>query len=444
MRSILVALVLVLGFFTAHAQEEPESFSLQEAIDYALQYNYSIINAERDLIDAQKQKWEVIASGLPQISAAVSYQNQLKQPVNQIPAEFFGGEPETFQEVIFGQAQSMNASATLRQQIFDGSYIVGIQATEAFLRFTENNRAKTDLEVRESVVTAYGNVLLAQEAVKIAQKNLASLEKTLFETKRVYENGLGDEESVDQLRITFASQENQLKSSQRLEIIALQTLNVLLGRSVGSPLELTDNLSGLTQSYIDYNLLESELVLEDNIDFRMVDNLNEQRKLELRLAKSRALPTLNAFVNYGFTGFGDQFNFFQSDQDWFGSSVLGVDLRIPIFSSLGRSASTQRAKIAYDKAKTQKEETEQLIWLQHERAKSDYILAIEEYNTSKQNLELAERIESKNQIKFSEGVATSFELSQAQTQLYSAQAQYLNNMVRVINRKTELQNILNK
>lgn len=444
MRSILVALVLVLGFFTAHAQEEPESFSLQEAVDYALQYNYSIINAERDLIDAQKQKWEVIASGLPQISAAVSYQNQLKQPVNQIPAEFFGGEPGTFQEVIFGQAQSMNATATLRQQIFDGSYIVGIQATEAFLRFTENNRAKTDLEVRESVVTAYGNVLLAQEGVKIAQKNLASLEKTLFETKRVYENGLGDEESVDQLRITFASQENQLKSSQRLEIIALQTLNVLLGRPVGSPLKLTDNLSDLTQSYINYNLLESELVLEDNIDFRMVDNLNEQRKLELRLAKSRALPTLNAFVNYGFTGFGDQFNFFQNDQDWFGSSVLGVDLRIPIFSSLGRSASTQRAKIAYDKAKTQKEETEQLIWLQHERAKSDYILAIEEYNTSKQNLELAERIESKNQIKFSEGVATSFELSQAQTQLYSAQAQYLNNMVRVINRKTELQNILNK
>lgn len=444
MRSILVALVLVLGFFTAHAQEEPESFSLQEAIDYALRYNYSIINAERDLIDAQKQKWEVIASGLPQISAAVSYQNQLKQPVNQIPAEFFGGEPGTFQEVVFGQAQSVNASATLRQQIFDGSYIVGIQATEAFLRFTENNRVKTDIEVHESVVMAYGNVLLAQEGVKIAEKNLASLEKTLFETKRVYENGLGDEESVDQLRITFASQENQLKSSQRLEIIALQTLNVLMGRPVGSPLQLTDNLRELAQSYINYNLLESELVLENNIDFRMVDNLNDQRKLELKLAKSRALPTLNAFVNYGFTGFGDQFNFFQSDQDWFGSSILGVDLRIPIFSSLGRSASTQRAKIAYDKAKTQKEETEQLIWLQHERAKSDYILAIEEYNTSKQNLELAERIENKNQIKFSEGVASSFELSQAQTQLYAAQSQYLNNMVRVINRKTELQNILNK
>ena len=444
MRSILVTLVLVLGFFQAHAQEEPTSFSLQEAIDYALKYNYSILNADRDLLDAQKQKWEVIASGLPQISAAVSYQNQLKQPVNQIPAEFFGGEPGTFAEVVFGQPQSVTAFATLTQQIFDGSYIVGVQATQTFLRYSENNKKKTDQEVLQSVVEAYGNVLLAQESVLIFRKNLATLEKNLYETKRIFENGLGDQESVDQLQITFTSVENQLKNAERLEKITLQMLNVLLGREVGSELALTDKLNELTQSQINYNLLESDLVLENNIDYQIVENLNDQRRLELKLAKSRALPTLNAFVNYGFSGFGEQFNFLQREQDWFASSVLGIDLRVPIFSSLGRSASTQRAKIAYEKAKTQKKETEQLIWLQHETAKSNYILAIEEYNTSKKNLELAERIEGQNQVKYSEGVATSFELRQAQTQLYSAQQEYLQNMVRVINSKTELQNILNK
>lgn len=444
MRSILVTLVLVLGFFQAHAQEEPTSFSLQEAIDYALKYNYSILNADRDLLDAQKQKWEVIASGLPQISAAVSYQNQLKQPVNQIPAEFFGGEPGTFAEVVFGQPQSVTAFATLTQQIFDGSYIVGVQATQTFLRYSENNKKKTDQEVLQSVVEAYGNVLLAQESVLIFRKNLATLEKNLYETKRIFENGLGDQQSVDQLQITFTSVENQLKNAERLEKITLQMLNVLLGREVGSELDLTDKLNELTQSQINYNLLESDLVLENNIDYQIVENLNDQRRLELKLAKSRALPTLNAFVNYGFSGFGEQFNFLQREQDWFASSILGIDLRVPIFSSLGRSASTQRAKIAYEKAKTQKKETEQLIWLQHETAKSNYILAIEEYNTSKKNLELAERIEGQNQVKYSEGVATSFELRQAQTQLYSAQQEYLQNMVRVINSKTELQNILNK
>ena len=444
MRSLLVSLVFVLGFFSVQAQEEPESFSLQEAVEYALKHNYSVLNADRDLIDAQKQKWETIATGLPQISAAVSYQNQLKQPVAQIPAEFFGGEPGTFQEVVFGQAQSVNAFGTLRQQIFDGSYIVGVQATKAFLRYSRNNKDKTDLDVRKQVTEAYGNVLLSRESVLIFEKNLATLERNLYETKRIFENGLGDEESVDQLQITYTSVENQLKNAQRLEKITIQMLNVLMGRPVGSPMELTDQLEDLTQSQINYNLLESELNILENIDFKIVENLNEQRAFELKLAKSRALPTLNAFVNYGFTGFGDQFNFLQREQEWFASSVLGFDLQIPIFSSFRRSASTQRAKIAYDKAKTQKMEAEQQIWLQHETAKSNYILAIEEYNTSKQNLKLAERIEGKNQIKYSEGIASSFELRQAQTQLYTAQQEYLQNMVRVINTKTELQNILNK
>ena len=118
-------------------------------------------------------------------------------------------------------------------------------------------------------------------------------------------------------------------------------------------------------------------------------------------------------------------------------------MNIPIFSSGKRSASTARAKIALDKAETQLSEAEEQIRLQLEKAKSDYILAIEEYNTAKENLRLAERIENKNQIKYSEGLATSFELRQAQTQLYDAQQGYLQSMVEVINQKTALELILN-
>ena len=117
MQKTLISLLLILPWL-ASAQDTIPSLSLDQAIAYALEHNYSSINAERDIVDAQKQKWETIATGLPQINGAVSYQNQLKQPVSQIPAEFFGGEPGTYQEVVFGQAQSMSATATLRQQIF--------------------------------------------------------------------------------------------------------------------------------------------------------------------------------------------------------------------------------------------------------------------------------------------------------------------------------------
>lgn len=443
MRTTLISLLLLLPWFSL-AQDSIPSFSLDEAIQYALEHSYSSINASRDLVDAQKQKWETIATGLPQISGAISYQNQLKQPVSQIPAEFFGGEPGTYQEVVFGQPQSASASATLKQQIFDGSYIVGVQATKTFLDYSQNNKEKTDLDVRKAVVEAYGNVLLAQESVLISEKNKATLEKNLYETRRIYENGLGDEESVDQLQITLSSVDNQLKNAKRLEKITLQMLNLVLGLPTETPTVLTEDLDILTQKQIDLGLLDTDFNIENNVDYKLATNLTEQRFFELKLAKSRALPTLNAFVNYGGNSFSDSFNFLSSGQQWFGSSVLGVDLSIPIFSSFGRSASTQRAKIALEKAKTQLTEAQEQIRLQLESAKSDYILAVEQYGTSKENLELAERIENKNQIKYSEGLATSFELRQAQTQLYTTQQEYLQSMVDVINKKTELETILNQ
>ena len=443
MRTTLISLLLLLSVL-ASAQDTIPRLNLDQAIAFALDHNYSAINANMDIVDAQKQKWETIATGLPQISGAVSYQNQLKQPVSQIPAEFFGGEPGTYQTVIFGQKQSMNASATLTQQIFDGSYIVGVQATKTFLEYSQNNKEKTELEVRKSVVEAYGNVLLAQESVQISEKNKATLEKNLYETKRIYENGLGDEESVDQLQITLSSVDNQLKNARRLEKITHQMLNLVLGLPIDTPTVLTENLDDLAQRQIDFGLLDNDFNIENNIDYKLAVNLNEQRALELKLAKSHALPTLNAFVNYGGNSFSNNFTFLNSGQKWFASSILGVDLNIPIFSSFGRSASTQRAKIALEKAKTQFTEAQAQIRLQLESAKSDYMLSIEQYGTSKANLELAERIEKKNQIKYAEGLATSFDLRQAQTQLYTSQQEYLQSMVDVINKKTELETIVNK
>ncbi|OQD44061.1 transporter [Croceivirga radicis] len=446
MRKILFISITLVGWLTM-AQEQPKeaySFTLEEAVAFAMENNYTAINATRDLTDAQKQKWETIAAGLPQINGNINYQNQLKQPVQVIPAEIFGGEPGTFTEVVFGTKQSATATATLTQLIFDGSYIVGVQAAKTFVDYTQNTKEKSDLEVRKSVVEAYGNLLLAKESVLILEKNKTTLEKNLYETEKIYENGLGDEESVDQLKITLASIDNQLKNAIRLQDITLQMFNLIVGLPIETQTTLSESLDGLTQSQIDFNLLETPFAIENNVDFKLMNNLNEQRSLELKLAKSKALPSINGFVNYGASSFSNEFNFLSNEADWFDSSILGIEMNIPIFSSFKRSASTQRAKIALEKAKTQMTETRQQLRLQWEKAKSDYILAIEEFNTAKDNLSLAERIENKNQIKYSEGLATSFELRQAQTQLYDTQQQYLQSMVNVINQKTELATVLNQ
>jgi outer membrane protein len=443
MRNQLILLLTLLSLSFSYTQEQTYSFSLEEAIQFALENNYAAINADRDIIDAQKQKWETIAGGLPQINGDISYQNQLKQPVSLLPAELVGGAAGDFIPVIFSQPQSATATATLKQQIFDGSYIVGVQATKAFLSYSNNNKEKTNLEVRKQVVEAYGNVLLAEESVEILKKNKSTLEKNVYETSKLYENGLGEEESVDQLQITLSSIENQLQNALRLKQITLQMLNISMGLDLTAPTQLQENLEDLTVSKIDLGLLNYDFNINENVDFKLAENLNQQRYYEWKLAKSRALPTLNAFVNYGSSAYSNTFDFFSSDQQWFDSSILGFDLSIPIFSSLKRNASTQRAKIALEKAKTQLTEAEQQIRLQLENAKNNYTLAIANYETAKQNLTLSERIENKNQIKYKEGLATSFELRQAQTQLYTIQQEFLQSMVEVINKKTELEIILN-
>ena len=147
-------------------------------------------------------------------------------------------------------------------------------------------------------------------------------------------------------------------------------------------------------------------------------------------------------MNYGTNGFSDDFSFLNGSQQWFQSSVLGVDLKIPLFSSFGRDATTKRAKIALLKSETQLTEASESIRLQWKQAKSDFTLAVENHLTAKENLALAARIAQKNETKFKEGLASSFELRQAQIQLYTAQQSYLEAMVAVINQKTNLSQIV--
>ena len=166
--------------------------------------------------------------------------------------------------------------------------------------------------------------------------------------------------------------------------------------------------------------------------------------MELKLQKSKALPSLGLGYNLGANSFGETFNFFNTNQRWFNYSNIGVNLTVPIFSSFGRQAKTQQAKIEVDKAKTILDETEQKLKLAYDNAKSDYEFSIEQYNSTKESLRLAERIEKKQEIKFKEGLSSSFNLAEAQRQLYSEQQNYLKTMVEVINKKAGLVKITGK
>ena len=84
----LILLLLLVGFLQAQNKPETYSFNLQQAIDHALQHNYSVINANRDIASAKQKKWETTAAGLPQINAGLEYQDNFELQKSIIPAQF--------------------------------------------------------------------------------------------------------------------------------------------------------------------------------------------------------------------------------------------------------------------------------------------------------------------------------------------------------------------
>jgi outer membrane protein TolC len=443
MKNIFFVILILLQYSLIQSQET-HNFSLEEAIQFGLSNNRTAQNASSDIAVAKKKRWETIASGLPQINLNVDYINNLKQGISLIPSQIFGGPEGEFTEVAFGTRQRVNATLRMDQLIFDGSYLVGIQASKVYLEISNRAKIKTDLEVKKAIIKAYCNVLLASQQISVLNKNVENLKANLSEVQAIYENGLTEKENVEQLQITLNSLENSLEYAQQMKIISQRILKMVLGAPDETIVVLSDSLEGLTLQKINQTIAQSPFVLENNIDFQIAQNNVASKKLLLKLARYKALPSITAFVNGGYNGNSDRFEFLDSKQPWYGASIVGVKLNIPVFSSLRRSASVSQARIELKKEVNLFKEIKQQLDLEVSAARSSCLLAIKKFNNAKKTLELAQSIERKNQVKFHEGLATSFELNQAQNQLYDSQNQLLIAMIELINENTNLETLLHQ
>ena len=434
---------LLLFSFSVFSQNETLVFSLEEAIDYAHSNNKMALDSQSDVRMAELQKWETTATGLPQISADISYNNWIEQQISLIPAEFFGGMPGDFIEVAFGTQQTVNGTVTLKQKLFDGSYLVALQASKVYLEISKNAKEKTLSELRKVVTNAYGSVLLAEENISILDANIAVLEKSIIELQKVYENGLTEAENIEQLQLTLSGLVSARNYNAIIKNLAYEMFNLTLGLDIDTSVNFTDRMEDLVVKVLLSPTETSNSSLENNIDFKIAVNNMRSNELLFKLEKSKALPTINAFINGGYAGNNNRFNFLDRSQKWFGASLFGVNMSVPLFSSLGRSAATQKAKIALEKSERALVNTREELKIKIKRAQNELAFAQQDLETKKQVQNLAKRIEEKNQIKFFEGLASSFELSQAQTQLYTAQKQYMEAMLSVLNKHIALDVLLN-
>jgi len=441
---IKLLLIFLLFFNSIVGQDLPESLTLNEAIEFGLSNNRSIINADREILKAKKERWKTIAIGLPQVSSQINYQNFLEMPISLVPSEFFGGKAGTFEELTFGTEQIMVGSVKMEQLLFDGSYLVGLEASRVYLKISENLFEKTNLEVKKLIVNTYTNVLIAKLNISFLEKNKIALEANLREITELFKTGFEEQETVEQTQLSLSQINNQLKYAKNLMKITQEMVKFIIGYPAEKKLILESELEDIFNEDVFFDSIPSINQIDNNIDIRIADNNVKSEELQFKYEKSKSLPKLSGFINQTYTGNSNDFTFTDSQQKWYGSSIVGLNLTIPLFSSFGRSAISQKAKISLDQAITQLTETQERIKIEVNAAYNDYQLSIDNYFTEKENLRLAESIEKKNQNKFFEGVVQSFELRIAQMQLYSAQNNYVTAIQSVINKKTILETLLNK
>ncbi len=211
--------ILLFIAFTSYSfsQSEITSLSIDDAVEYGIENNRRLMNAEREIKMAYKERWKTIAIGLPNVTLDLNYLNYLELPTSLIPAEFFGVQKGEFSEILFVTEQSAIGSVRMEQLLFDGSWLVGLEYSKIYLAASENFYEKTLLEVRESIVKLYSLVSILNEGIILLENNLENFRKDLFEITELYKNGFEEVENVEQIKITLAQAELSLLQAKKTE-----------------------------------------------------------------------------------------------------------------------------------------------------------------------------------------------------------------------------------
>ncbi|MGB2128472.1 MAG: TolC family protein [Flavicella sp.] len=430
-----ILLLLLAKFSYAQNGVTKTSFSLQEAVAHALTHNRNIQNASLGIQAAEEKRWETITMGLPQINGKIDYKSNIVRPIEE------EGNPIID---FFIPKHSITPSVTLSQLIFDGSYIVGLKASKVFLEISKNYKEKTENEIEIAVVNAYTTAQITKENIAIIDRNIASVKENLKDTKAIYENGLTEEESVEQLSLTLADLENSRKNLVNANEVAQGMVKLLLGIPATTNIKLYENLETLIANHSTLEGTKTTHSVFNNIDYKIALNDVKSKELLYQSERSKYLPSVTGFVSGNYQGINSRFgDLFNHQQEWLSTVVAGVSINFPIFTSFKIRSKKRQAKINWDSAINNLKDTEQKLSLDIKNAQSNYILALETYENRRKNLSLAEKIERKNTVKFKEGLTSSIALRQVQMQLYGSQQEYLKAISDVINTKVILKNTIN-
>ncbi len=416
---------LILFCVPAMAQTEV-NLSLDSARHYALEYNKNLITAGLAVDEAGLRLRETIAQGLPQVDAAIDYNN------------FFGSTAE----ITVGPGTSViefnptsNLNLSVGQLIFSGSYIVGIRTARLYEEVTAASREKTELEIKAQVTQGYYLVLVSLESKSIVEANLDNMRDVLDKTRALVDAGIAEEVDFDQLTVQANMLENALKAADRQVELAFNMLRLQMGLEAGVEITLSDDLDYVVDRADFSGSLLTPFRIQDNIDYQLMELQTGLAEKQVDLERAAYLPTVMGFYNYTEKLLKPEF-------DIQPNHVIGFNVSIPIFSSGIRQSRVRQARVNLDIAQNQQELLSEQLMIQEQQLRFNLNNALEQYESQKSNVEVAQRVFDNIKQKFGQGMVSSLDLTTANNNYLQAENSYISALLQLLEAQVEMDKLL--
>ena len=443
MKAIKSILSVLLIHSLSYAQEGDKTrFTLSEAQQYALEHHLNVQNAHLEYEEARKQVQEVTAIGLPQMSAGVDYKYYTEIPKSVINAsELNPAGPQDPIAVEFGVNNNAAANFTVNQLLFDGTFIVGLQAASTYKMLKEQGVRMTEIQVKDLVAKSYYNALIAEANMEIFEENVEKLEEQLEELQKQHEAGFIEEIEVDQLDLIVSDARQRRENIKRQITVAYQLLNFQMGRPIDSELELTEDLRTIYENYDEDALLQSEVVMGNHIDYQMLETQEKIQELSIKKNKASRLPSINASYQLGQLSFANPLDI--NNNIWYRNQFIGLNISMPIFTSTMNASKVAQEKIILDRIQNNKRMLEDNLRIEVSVSRTRYIDALEQFRTEEKNMAISKKIFDITTEKQKNGLASSMDVTISNNQYLEVQGKYIQALYNILDAKATLDKALN-
>jgi outer membrane protein TolC len=425
---LLIVTFFAIGGINRIMSQTDLALTLNEARQYAVEYNKVLKNFALAMDAADKQYWESVSAGLPRVDATMNYTNFLG-------AEIEFNFPDTPPMSIPFKPTS-NLSISLAQLVFNGNYVVGLQTAKIARDLSKTNFERTELEIKEQVAVAYYSVLVTEKSVDIINQNLENIRNVYDKTKKMYQVGIAEITDVDQLAVQVSQLENAAKSLGRQVEMAYNLLRIQLGVTADTKITLTESLDDIILQMDHVTTLATPFELNNNIDYKLMNGQQLLSKKMIDLEVMSWLPSITGF--YSRTQ-----KILKPDFDMTPPNMIGLQMNVPIFASGARKASWDKAKINYQTTLNNKALLTDQLLIQEKQLRYNLATAMEQFASQKENVAVSKRVYDNLNMKYQQGLVSSLDLTTANSNYLQSETNYISATMQLLQADLELNKLLN-